>query len=129
MSLPPHQLARADQFRCGVMRLFVVEGRDIGVVKLSSGEFRAVLNRCPHKGAPVCRGTVGGTWPPSAPGELAYDGERDVLTCPWHGREFDLATGQELYQPRPGRLRLYPIDVVDGIVAVAVPPQRRTTCP
>jgi len=67
----------------------------------------AVLNRCPHKGAPVCRGIVGGTWPPSAVGELSFERDGHVLTCPWHGFEFDLSTGAELFQERPMRLRKY----------------------
>jgi nitrite reductase (NADH) small subunit len=92
----------------------------IGITRLRGGEFRAVLNRCPHKGAPVCRGNVSGTWPPSRPMELSYDGEIQALTCPWHGFEYDLVEGGELYGTGPTRLRFFPVSVRDGVVFVTV---------
>ena len=84
------------------------------------GEFRAVRNACPHKGAPICRGIIGGTWPPSEPGELSYDRDGEVLVCPWHGYEYDLRTGTEMFQKTPTRLRLFPVTVRDGEVFVTV---------
>jgi nitrite reductase/ring-hydroxylating ferredoxin subunit len=93
---------------------------EIGIIRLRDGEWRAVRNWCPHKGAPICRGIVGGTWPPSAPGELAYERDGEVLVCPWHGFEYDLHTGREMFQPVPTRLRLYPVSIRDGQVYVTV---------
>ena len=63
----------------------------------------------PHKGAAICKGIIGGTWPPSAPGDLAYDREGEILICPWHGFEYDLKTGDELYRKAPTRLRVYEV--------------------
>ncbi len=94
--------------------------RNIGVVRLQTGAMRAVRNWCPHKGAPICRGIVGGTWPPSAPGALEYGREGEVLVCPWHGFEYDLNTGEELFQPGRPALRLYPVAVRDGQVYITV---------
>jgi nitrite reductase (NADH) small subunit len=112
-------LGPADEFPFGMCRLFTIGAREVGVIRLPSGTFRAVLNRCPHKAAPICKGIIGGTWPPSAPGDLQFGREGEVLVCPWHGREFDLRTGEELYQKRPTRLRLLPIEVDDGTVIVS----------
>jgi nitrite reductase/ring-hydroxylating ferredoxin subunit len=83
----------------------------IGVTRLRDGTIRAVRNWCPHKGAAICKGVIGGTWPPSAPGDLVYDREGEILVCPWHGFEYDLRTGDELYRKAPTRLRFY--DVVE----------------
>lgn len=93
---------------------------EIGIYRLLDGEFKAVLNICPHKGAPICKGTIGGTWPPSAPGTLTFAHDGHILTCPWHGREYDLRTGYEIYQKHPTRLRTYPVEVDDGTLVVVL---------
>ena len=82
---------------------------NIGVTRLRDGTLRAVRNWCPHKGAAICKGIVGGTWPPSEPGDLAYDRDGEILICPWHGFEYDLRTGNELYRKVPTRLRFYEV--------------------
>ena len=107
-------------FPVGRFVVMDVAGQQIGVVQLKNGELRAVRNWCPHKGAPICRGVIGGTWPPSAPGALEYGRDGEVLVCPWHGYEYDLDTGRELYQPVPTRLRMFPVTVRDGQVYVTV---------
>ncbi len=101
--------------------IVVQAGRQsLGIIRLRGGTLKAVRNRCPHKGAPICRGIVGGTWPPSAPGDLQYDRDGEVLVCPWHGYEYDLNDGVELYQDVPTRLRFFPVAVRDGMVFVTV---------
>jgi len=107
-------------FAPGRMTLVTAGGVEIGITRLVDGQWRAVRNHCPHKGAPICKGLVGGTWPPSAPGELTYDRDGEVLVCPWHGFEYDLRTGEEMFQKSPTRLRLYPVTVRDGRVFVRV---------
>lgn len=107
-----------DEFPVGKFKILMAGAVEIGVVRLSSGAVHAVRNRCPHKGAPICKGIVGGTWPPSRVGELAFERDGEVLVCPWHGYEFDLNTGLELYQDRPTRLRKYETAVEDGQIVV-----------
>jgi nitrite reductase (NADH) small subunit len=78
--------------------LVELAGREIGIFKLD-GRILAYENRCVHQGGPVCTGRVVGRYE-----EVIDEGgysrgerlsERDVrLVCPWHGWEFDLATGQ-----------------------------------
>lgn len=116
----PVAVGAAEDFPVGQFRIVQAGGHEIGVVRLANGELRAVRNRCPHKGAPICRGIVGGTWPPGEPGELSYDRAGEVLVCPWHGYEYDLNTGEELYQPVPTRLRMFPVSVRGGQVFVAI---------
>ncbi len=109
-----------DAFPVGQFVIMEIGGRSVGVIRLGSGELRAVHNWCPHKGAPICRGIVGGTWPPVAPGELNYDRPGEVLACPWHGFEYDLHTGDEMFGTGPTRLRMFPVSVHDGQVYVTV---------
>ena len=114
------EVGAAGEFTPGEFKIVDVDGREIGITRLKSGELRAVRNVCPHKGAPVCRGTIGGTWPPCEPGEMKYERDGEVLVCPWHGFEFDLVNGQELYQPKPTKLLMYPVAEQDGRVVVTL---------
>jgi len=113
-------VGRADEFPVGKFRIVEVEGREIGITQLATGEFRAVRNRCPHKGAPVCKGIIGGTWLPCGVGEMVYGSEGQVLVCPWHGYEYDLNTGVELYQKDPNKLLMYPAKVQEGNVIITL---------
>lgn len=113
-----HDVGPASQLEVGKFVMTEINGREIGITKLANGDIRAVWNYCPHRGAAVCKGVIGGTWAPSAPGQLEYEKDGEVLVCPWHGFEFDLDTGVELYRQKPSRLRLYPVEQSDGRVIV-----------
>lgn len=119
---PKVEVAVGDEhrFAVGAFAMVDIPGHDIGVIRLQDGTLRAVRNVCPHKGAPICRGIVGGTWLPSQPGSLLYGREAKVLACPWHGWEYDLDTGLELFRDQPTRLRFYPVTIRDGQVFVTV---------
>ena len=101
----------------GECKIVDVEGRQIGIFNVG-GEFHAVRNICPHQFAPVCLGEVQGTTLPSAPGELVWGKEGQVLICPWHGWEFDLMTGRSLFDPKVS-LKTYPVEV-DGAEVILV---------
>ena len=113
-------VGNADQFPVGKFTIVEVEGREIGIARLANGEFRAVRNLCPHKGAPVCKGFISGTALPSAPGQLAYGHDGQVLVCPWHGYEFDLNTGAQLYLNEPAKLLMYPAQLQGESVVVTL---------
>lgn len=95
-------------------------GRSIGVFKVD-GRLYAVKNVCPHKQAPLARGTVGGTMLPNCrPGELEFGLEDRVLKCPWHGWEFDLETGKCLFGVSDRRVATYPVEVRGDQVYVEI---------
>lgn len=48
---------------------------------------------------------------PSPPQEYIYGMENLVLACPWHGWEFDIRTGQALFDPSGVAVRAYPVKV------------------
>ena len=83
--LPAGTRARVDAFGTEVA-LFNVEGA-----------LFAVANACPHHGGPLCHGRISGTRLPAAPYEHRYGRENRILTCPWHGWEFDLETGRAVF--------------------------------
>lgn len=106
----------------GTRKIVEVEGRSIGVFNVN-GQYRAVLNLCPHELAPVCLGPVRGTTKPTnVPGHYEWHREGEILACPWHGWEFDLISGKSLVDRRP--LKLFAVDVEDDQVFVTVAKKR-----
>ena len=91
-----------------------VEGRDVGVV-LVDGAPRGVRNRCPHHGGPLCLGKVVKRVR-GEPGRYDLAGGH-ALRCPWHGWEFDPATGICLDEPSM-RVAVYEARAMDGRVLV-----------
>jgi nitrite reductase/ring-hydroxylating ferredoxin subunit len=87
--------------------LVEIKGRSIGLIRAGEKVY-AVRNLCPHKRAPICKGTMSGTMMPSDPDTFVFGMEQQVLRCPWHGWEFNLETGQTLC-PSKSRLTLYPV--------------------
>lgn len=98
-------------------RAFVrVGGREIGVlVDPSDGSLKALRNRCPHVGSPLCRGALR-TRESGTPGSYTLE-EGKVLRCPHHGWEFDLVTGVCLDDPSM-RVAVYEVKVTHGRVHV-----------
>ncbi|MEJ2887376.1 Rieske (2Fe-2S) protein [Actinomycetospora aeridis] len=107
-----HAVARLDELPPGTRKIVEVDGRSIGVFNVG-GRLHALRNTCPHQGAPLCLGTVGGTMADGAPGQYVPAREGEILTCPWHGWEFDLTTGRSLVDPARTRVRAYEV-TVDG---------------
>jgi nitrite reductase/ring-hydroxylating ferredoxin subunit len=100
-----------------------LEGRSVGVFNLD-GEFYALLNRCPHAGAPLCEhGTVFGVSSAEGPDQpIDYERQRS-LRCPWHAWEFDIRTGVSFYDPRNTRVRKYEVEAVPGLPEDVVDPE------
>ncbi|MDQ6918779.1 MAG: Rieske (2Fe-2S) protein [Candidatus Dormibacteraeota bacterium] len=101
----------------GELRAVDVDRRSICVIN-SGGRYYAVRNRCPHQGSSLAKGTVAGTMLPSAPHQLVYGMEGKVLRCGWHAWEFDLETGNSLFDPEGQRVKTYSAGASDGMVWV-----------
>jgi len=59
-----------------------IGGQQIAIFNIG-GEFLAINNVCPHRGGPLGEGAV----------------EGGVVTCPWHGWQFDVKTGANPVNP------------------------------
>jgi 3-phenylpropionate/trans-cinnamate dioxygenase ferredoxin subunit len=57
---------------------------------------------------------------PGKVGELVYGRDGEILVCPWHGYEFDLMTGEQVYQGEKNKLLMYSASVRDGEVVVTL---------
>jgi nitrite reductase (NADH) small subunit len=107
---------KASDWDPGERRIVPYEKGEIGVFNVN-GKFVAVRNYCPHHGAPVCLGALGGSFLPSRPQELEYGNDGEVLSCPWHHFLFDLPSGECLTNPRL-RLKRFEVSVDDDRVIV-----------
>lgn len=104
---------KIEDFASNKFRIVETEAGSVGVVKTDSG-FHAVINRCPHMGAPVCAGSnVTSTTVASKPFEYIVGHEHLVVRCPWHRWEFRIDTGQNIGNVTRGRLLTFDVEV-DG---------------
>jgi len=97
---------REEDLANGSSKLISVKGKDIALFKIDN-TITALGNRCLHKGGPLAKGKI----------EKKYDGS--YVTCPWHGWEYDPATGSLEGDPET-HLDVYPIKVENGDVLVDV---------
>lgn len=108
-----HVVATAGEIPPGGRKIVTVKGREIGVFRVGD-EYFALLNRCPHEGAELCRGRLGGLAGSDGPGDFRLTRAGEFLRCPWHGWEFDLRTGQSVCDPDSVFVRHYAVTVEPG---------------
>jgi nitrite reductase/ring-hydroxylating ferredoxin subunit len=107
-----HVVCPVGELPAGERRIVTIGKRSIGVFNVGD-RFYAVRNRCPHQGGPLCVGHILGNAVADVPGAAAVSNNPLRIACPWHGWEYDLATGQSYYNPRR-KVRSYPISVEPG---------------
>jgi nitrite reductase (NADH) small subunit len=90
-----------------------VHGRQIGVFNVH-GRYYALPNVCFHQSGPLCQGAVSGTVIANASTgwQRTWASDGEIIVCPWHSLEFEIATGQCLAYPKR-RLPTYSVQV-DG---------------
>ena len=72
-------------------------------VAQSAGQFSVMDNVCPHRGGPLGTGVIDGA----------------KLICPWHGWQFDPATGKAIQVPGAG-VRVYPLTIEGDDVFIEI---------
>jgi 3-phenylpropionate/trans-cinnamate dioxygenase ferredoxin subunit len=93
-----YAVAKVSEIPSGGKKIVEAGGRSIGVFNIG-GEFFALRNVCPHKGAELCKGLVKPYINSSGPGDFTYEREGEILRCPWHAYEFDIKTGCMIVDP------------------------------
>jgi nitrite reductase/ring-hydroxylating ferredoxin subunit len=99
----------------GTRQRVEVAGRAIVIFHVD-GTFRALRDVCPHQGAELSGGTVVRAMSAEQPGCYELDETRILVRCPWHGWEYDLATGQSWCDPV--RAETIPIAVEEDYLVV-----------
>ena len=108
-----HVVARTSEIPAGGNKVVAVEGREIVVFHVN-GEYFALLNRCPHEGAPLAQAACVAHLESDEPGVFKRSRVGEMLRCAWHGWEFDMRTGQSYFDPQRTRVRTYPVKVEAG---------------
>ena len=100
-----------------------IGSRSIGVFRIGDQVY-ALRNVCAHQGGPLCTGKV---FPalraeilPTGKVREYYDYEQMIVACPWHGWEYDLASGECLADPSK-RVAVYPARADGDSIVVSVP--------
>ncbi|MEM7133543.1 MAG: Rieske 2Fe-2S domain-containing protein [Chloroflexota bacterium] len=91
----------------GERKIITVRGREVGVFNVG-GEFYALRNICPHRGAPLCHGRIRPLMVSSGVYHVERERESEILKCPWHQWEFDIKTGRALCDERM-RVKTYKV--------------------
>ncbi|WP_129113842.1 Rieske (2Fe-2S) protein [Halegenticoccus tardaugens] len=92
------ELCPADELPPGDRRIETLDGFSVGVFNVD-GEYYAMKNDCPHQRAPLCEGKLTGTNRSDTAGEYNWERDGQIVTCPWHGWEFDVTTGESVFNP------------------------------
>ena len=98
------RVAAVGELPPGAWRVAEVEDTAVAVFNLD-GEYHAIENVCSHDFAELTQGEVCG----------------HVVTCPLHGAEFDVRTGEALSPPAYEPVPTFPVRVHDGAVEVRDP--------
>jgi nitrite reductase (NADH) small subunit len=93
--LKPNEF-RIGDIAVGQIRLVHVGGEEAAVYN-AEGAFYATQGACTHRGGPLSEGDLAG----------------HVVTCPLHGSQFDVTTGQVVQGPAEESLMCYRV-IVDG---------------
>ena len=100
----------------GQMIRVELEPTPVVVIRTEDGRLYGLADRCIHQGGPLWRGRLQPAVTGDHPGEYREDGTT-VLKCPWHGFEFDVASGCALFDSRR-RVRRFEVREEDGRVVL-----------
>jgi nitrite reductase/ring-hydroxylating ferredoxin subunit len=98
------KVAKLNNIEDGELMAVEVEGEPICLAKVD-GSIYAFTDNCTHISGPLNEGEL--------------DGE--VLTCPWHGAQFNVRTGKVLRGPARQDIQTYSVEVEDDLILVSLP--------
>lgn len=97
------RVARVDEIAPGEARAFEVDGEPIAIYNVD-GQFFATCDTCSHEEASLAEGWL----------------DDDVVTCPVHGAEFSVRTGEVLSLPATEPIATYPVRVEGDDILISM---------
>ena len=76
-------VAKVNDLKPGEGKIVEANGKTIALFNVD-GKFHAIDNTCKHQGGPLGEGTC----------------EGNIVTCPWHGWQYDVTTGINSANPQ-----------------------------
>ena len=102
------RVTSTDELPPGSNRELVVSGRIVALFNVD-GDVFALDGVCPHQGGPLGKGALTGC----------------IVTCPWHGWQFDVRDGQSLLSPAVKHPTMDVRTTEAGVVQVWLPAESR----
>jgi 3-phenylpropionate/trans-cinnamate dioxygenase ferredoxin component len=98
------KVAQLDEIEEGELKAIEADGELICLARVH-GRICAFTDNCTHISGPLNEGALEGA----------------ILTCPWHGAQFDVQTGKVLRGPARQDLFTYPVRVEGDAVLLQLP--------
>jgi len=98
------KVAELDEIEEGELMAIEADGELICLAKVD-GAICAFTDNCTHISGPLNEGDL----------------EGDVLTCPWHGAQFNVRTGKVLRGPARQDILTYPVRVEGNSIMLQLP--------
>lgn len=103
MTTNAHRICMSSDVRDDESREILIEGLVIAIFR-NAGNLFAMDGMCMHQGGPIARGKV----------------EGGCVTCPWHGWQYELNSGNNAATGKP-MLSTYPIRDNEGWIEIEIP--------
>ena len=97
-----HKIAKISDIPEGQGKTFTVEGQEVAVFN-KGGQFFAIDNTCLHKAGPLGEGSL----------------EDETVTCPLHGWQYNITTGECLMNPE-AKLNTFTVTVENNEVCLEI---------
>lgn len=97
------KIAETSDLSPGECKAVEVEGHTIALFNVG-GTFYAINGICTHVGGPLGEGNL----------------EGEIVTCPWHGAQFNVTTGAVLRPPAGTDEKSFPVNIEGRDVLVEV---------
>jgi len=98
------KVASVDDIAEGALLPLEVDGELVCLARVQDHVY-AFTDNCTHISGPLNEGELSGC----------------VLTCPWHGAQFDIRTGKVLRGPARQDILTYAVKIEEGAIFVCVP--------
>jgi len=96
------KIVAKSEIPAGSGKAMEVDGNSLAIFNVE-GNFYAVDNTCLHKGGPLGEGSLDGS----------------VVTCPWHGWNYDVKTGANIENPEV-KVKAYEVKLEGDEILVKV---------
>ena len=102
--MPEYKVGQVNDLLPGSMKLVEAGGKQILLVNVD-GNIYAIANMCTHRGGPLSDGTL----------------EGKVVSCPWHGGQFDVTTGKVIGPPPEIDEQAYQVKIQGNDIIIVTP--------
>ena len=96
------KVAKVNEMPPGTAREFHANGKVIALFNVN-GTFHAIDNTCLHRGGPLGQGPL----------------EGEVVTCPWHGWQYNVTSGEAVFNEQI-KVACYEVKVEGDDIVVAL---------